>query len=148
MSGRGIPTPSCPTIDDRFPSAPGEGTGSMLNRPRFRPHFHVEVVPGEGVFLLSQANHSLRRGRLYELVAPWLDGRTADDVCEQLRAEASPAEIYYALTQLERKDYLCEEEPALPAGQAALWSSQQVAPGTAVQRLAGPPGRRPAFGRH
>jgi oxazoline/thiazoline synthase len=108
----------------------------MLSRPRVRPHFHVEVVPGEGTLLLSDTRQSLLRGRLYELLVPWLDGRTADDVCEQLRAEASPAEVYYALTQLERKGYLCEEEPALPAGQAALWSSQQVAPGTAVRRLA------------
>jgi ribosomal protein S12 methylthiotransferase accessory factor len=118
----------------------------MLNRPRFRPHFHVEVVPGEGVFLLSPARHTLLRGRLYELVVPWLDGRTAGDVCERLRAEASPAEIFYALTQLERKDYLCEEEPALPAGQAAFWSSQQVASRTAVQRLAEHPVGVKAFG--
>ena len=108
----------------------------MLSRPRFRPHFQVEVVPGEGVVLLSDTRHSLLRGRLYELVAPWLDGRTAGDVCERLRGEASPAEVYYALTQLERKGYLCEEEPALPAAQAALWSSQQVEPATAAGRLA------------
>jgi ribosomal protein S12 methylthiotransferase accessory factor len=108
----------------------------MLKRPRFRPHFHVEVLPGEGVVLLSDARHSLLRGRLYELVVPWLDGRTADQVCGQLRAEAPPAEVYYALAQLERKGYICEEEESLPAGQAALWSSQQVAPGTAARRLA------------
>jgi ribosomal protein S12 methylthiotransferase accessory factor len=108
----------------------------MLSRPRFRPHFHVEILPGEGVILLSDTRHTLLRGRLYELVVPWLDGRTVDDMCGRLRAEASPAEVYYALTQLERKDYLCEEEPALPAAQAALWSSQQVAPRTAMQRLA------------
>jgi bacteriocin biosynthesis cyclodehydratase domain-containing protein len=108
----------------------------MLKRPRFRPHFHVEVMPGEGVLLLSDARHSLLRGRLYELVAPWLDGRTADDVCGQLRAETPAAEVYYALSQLERKGYLCEAEETLPAGQAALWSSQQIAPGTAARRLA------------
>jgi len=118
----------------------------MLNRPRFRPHFHVEVVPGEGVVLLSDTRHSLLRGRLYELVIPWLDGRTTAEVCAQLRAEASPAEVYHALTQLERKDYLCEEEPALPAGQAALWSSQHVAPATAVQRLLQRPVVVAAFG--
>jgi ribosomal protein S12 methylthiotransferase accessory factor len=118
----------------------------MLSRPRFQPHFHVEVVPGEGVVLLSDRRHSLLRGRLYELVVPWLDGRTADDVCARLRAEASPAEVYYALTQLERKGYLCEEEPALPAGQAALWSSQQVAPSAAVRRLADRPVVVGAFG--
>jgi ribosomal protein S12 methylthiotransferase accessory factor len=118
----------------------------MLNRPRFRPHFHVEVMPGEGVLLLSEARHSLLRGRLYELVARWLDGRTANDVCEQLRGEASPAEVFYALTQLERKDYLCEEEAALPVGQAALWSSLQVAPCTAAQRLAERPVVVKSFG--
>ena len=118
----------------------------MLSRPRLRPHLHAEVVPGEGVVLLSDTKHSLLRGRLYELVVPWLDGRTAGEVCESLRAEASPAEVYYALTQLERKDYLCEEEPDLPAVQAALWSSQQVAPRTAVQRLAERPVVVRAFG--
>src|SRR5215470_14686816 len=69
----------------------------MLSRPRFRPHIHVEVLPGEGVVLLSDTRHSLLRGRLNELVVPWLDGRTANDVCAHLRAEASPAEVYYAL---------------------------------------------------
>ena len=41
----------------------------MLSRPRFRPHFHVEVVPGEGVLVLSDSRQDLLRGRLYELVA-------------------------------------------------------------------------------
>ena len=108
----------------------------MLKRPRFRPHFHVEVMPGEGVILLSEARHFLLRGRLYELLAPHLDGRTAENVCEQLRANASPAEVFYALSQLERKGYVCEEEDALPAGECALWSSQQVSPETAARRLA------------
>jgi ribosomal protein S12 methylthiotransferase accessory factor len=108
----------------------------MLNRPRFRPHFHVEVMPGEGVFLLSDSRQALLRGRLYELVTPCLDGRTVEDVCHQLRGAASPAAVCYALAQLERKDYLCEVEDALPDGQAALWSSQDVAPVAAAQRLA------------
>jgi bacteriocin biosynthesis cyclodehydratase domain-containing protein len=108
----------------------------MLNRPRFRPHFDVKIVPGEAVFLLSELGQTLLRGRLYELVAPWLDGRTTADVCDQLRDQASPAEVYYALAQLERKDYLCEQEETLPTGQAALWSSQHVPPGEAARRLA------------
>src|SRR5262245_22854265 len=124
----------------------GEGVGSMLNRPKFRPHFHVEVLPGEGVLLLSDSRQTLLRGRLYEQVAPWLDARTAEDLCHQLRGTASPAAIFYALAQLERKDYLCEEEGALPAGQAALWSSQQVAPAEAARRLAGRPVVVRAFG--
>ncbi len=111
----------------------------MVNRPRFRPHFHVQVVPGEGVFLLSGARQTLLRGRLYELVAPLLDGRTAADLCDRLQDQASSAEVYYALAQLERKEYLCEEAEEFPPGQAAFWSSQQVTPRDAARRLAGRP---------
>jgi ribosomal protein S12 methylthiotransferase accessory factor len=108
----------------------------MLKRPRFCPHLHVEVMPGEGILLFSDAKNTLLRGRLYELVAPCLDGRRADDVCVHLHSEASPAEVYRTLLQLERKGYLCEAEETLPAGEAALWSSQQIAPDAAVRRLA------------
>jgi bacteriocin biosynthesis cyclodehydratase domain-containing protein len=108
----------------------------MLKRPRFLPHLQVEIVPGEGVLVLADTTQSLLRGRLYELLAGRLDGRTIDNVCESLRPQASPAEVYFALSQLERKGYLCEQDEALPTAQAALWSSQQVAPGTAARRLA------------
>jgi bacteriocin biosynthesis cyclodehydratase domain-containing protein len=108
----------------------------MLARPRFRPHFHVQVVPGEGVILLSDSRQTLLRGRLYELVAPWLDGRTAEELCDHLQGQAAPAEVYYALAQLERKEYVCEQDGAIPAGHAALWSSQKVPPTEAARRLA------------
>jgi ribosomal protein S12 methylthiotransferase accessory factor len=54
--------------------------------------------------------------------------------------------VYYALAQMERKDYLCEAETVLPAGQAALWASQKIAPATAAQRLAERPVAVRAFG--
>ena len=108
----------------------------MLNHPRFKPHFRVEVVPGEGAFILSGAKQTLLKGRLYELVVPWVgDGRSADDVCDQLQGQASPAEVYFMLAQLEKKGYLCEEDESLPPGEAALWSAQQVDPREAVRRL-------------
>lgn len=118
----------------------------MPTRPRFRPHYHVQVVPGEGVFLLSNARHTLLRGRLYELVAPWLDGRTLDEVTDQLREKVSPAEVYFAVQQLEQKQYLCDGDGTLPRGQAALWSSQSVAPAQAASRLEDHPVAVRAFG--
>ena len=87
---------------------------SMLTRPRFRPHLHVEVIPGEGVFVLSGARQALLQGRLYELVVPCLNGATVDDLCDVLHEKASPAEIFYTLSQLESKKYLCEDQDVLP----------------------------------
>ncbi len=118
----------------------------MLKRPRFHPHLRVETVPGEGVFLLSPSQQVLLRGRLYELIAPHLDGGTADELCEKLQDRASAAEVFYTLEQLERKKYLCEEESLLSEGEAAHWSSQGIAPATAVGRLAARPIAVQAFG--
>jgi ribosomal protein S12 methylthiotransferase accessory factor len=108
----------------------------MLKAPRFQPHLRVEVVPGEGAFVVSGGQQTLLKGRLYELVVPWVgDGRTPDDLCDQLRDEASAAEVYFVLGQLEKKGYLCEQAGALPDEEAALWSSQQVDPAEAARRL-------------
>jgi ribosomal protein S12 methylthiotransferase accessory factor len=109
----------------------------MLARPRFKPHLHVEVVPGEGVFVLSGAHRTLLKGRLYELVVPHVGaGRTGDEVCDQAQDQVRPAEVYFVLNQLERKGYLCEEDAALPPNEAALWSAQGVDARDAARRLA------------
>ena len=50
----------------------------MIRRPRFKPHLRVEVLPGEGVFLLSEQRQSVLQGRLYEQVASRLDGRPVE----------------------------------------------------------------------
>ena len=107
----------------------------MLKQPRFKPHFRVQVVPGEGAFVLSDGKQSLLRGRLYELVAPQVQGRPAEDVCAQLEDHVSPAEVYFVLGQLEQKGYLCEQEESLPPGEAAFWSAQQIDPQTAARRF-------------
>jgi ribosomal protein S12 methylthiotransferase accessory factor len=107
----------------------------MLRRPRFKPHLRIEVLPGEGVFLLSELNQSVLQGRLYELVAPFIDGRPVEAVCAGLRNKVSGAQVLYTLNQLERKGYLCESDDSLPAAESALWALQEVDP-AAVGRLA------------
>ncbi len=111
----------------------------MMRRPRFKPHFRVEIVPGEGVFLLSEQSQTVLQGRLYELVASGLDGRPPQDLCDQLRGQASPAEVYYTVARLEQKGLLAESEDAVPAGEAALWSIQGIDPTAAARRLAETP---------
>ncbi len=114
----------------------------MLERPRFKPHLRVEVVPGEGAFVLSGGSQTLLRGRLYERVSPYIGGgRSADDVCDELEGQVSPAEIYYVIGQLETKGYLCEQEPIVPDHEAAWWWAQGVDPREAVRRLSENPVR-------
>src|SRR5262249_18345249 len=119
-----------------------EGLRSMFRRPRFKPHFHVEIVPGEGVFLVSESQQTALQGRLYELVAACLDGRPAEKVCDELRGRVSPAQVFYPLAQLEKKGYLAETEEAGPPegdGTAALWTSLGLDPAAVTRRLSETP---------
>jgi ribosomal protein S12 methylthiotransferase accessory factor len=109
----------------------------MLKRPQFKAHLHVEVVEGEGIFLLSEHKQSLLKGRLYELVVPLIDGhRSVDDIVQRLRDKADPARVLYALARLEQKGCLAECEETLQVGEAALWTIQGIDPQLAVRRLA------------
>jgi bacteriocin biosynthesis cyclodehydratase domain-containing protein len=118
----------------------------MMKQPRFKPHLRVQVLPGEGVFVLSETSQVLLRGRLYEQIVPWVGDRSADEIGDRLQGRISLAEVYYVLGQLETKGYLCEEETSLPPGEAALWSAQQVDPAAAARRLAETPVTVRAFG--
>jgi bacteriocin biosynthesis cyclodehydratase domain-containing protein len=107
----------------------------MLRRPRFQPHLRVEVVPGEGVFLLSELTQTVLQGRLYEQVAPCLDGRPTEEIVGGLCPQLAPAQVFYTLAQLEQKGYLTESDDVLDADQAAWWTEQQVRPTEAAERL-------------
>jgi oxazoline/thiazoline synthase len=111
----------------------------MLHRPQFKPHFRVEVVPGEGVVLLSELHQTMLQGSLYELVAPCLDGRPVAEICARLSGQATPAHVFYTLAQLEKRGYLAEADEVCPAAESALWGEQQVDPAAAVRRLAETP---------
>ncbi|HQU44351.1 MAG TPA: TOMM precursor leader peptide-binding protein [Pirellulales bacterium] len=108
----------------------------MLTRPSFKPHLRVAVVPEEGVFVLSGANETLLRGRLYELVVPHLDGRSADEICDRVAPRLSAAQVYFTVAQLEKKGFLAEACDELPREEAAWWSMQQIDPLAASRRLA------------
>ncbi len=107
----------------------------MFARPVFKPHVDYAVVPDEGVFVLSESAHRVLRGRLYELIVPHVGGRTADEICERVGAAASPAEVYYTLSQLERRGYLAEHDESLSGRERCWWSLQQIDPAVASQRL-------------
>ena len=115
----------------------------MFRRPQFKQQLRVEVVPGEGVFVLSELQQDVLQGSLYELIAPCLDGRPVEDVCARLSGQTTPAHIFYTLAQLEKRGYLAEAGDARPVAESALWAEQQIDPAAAARRLAETLGRHP-----
>lgn len=108
----------------------------MLNKPVFKPHFHVEAIEPSNVYLLSEHERHVLSGRLYTLLAPLMDGQhDVDAIVQQLASEVSIFGVYGALTRLESQGYLAEAEPGLPSSQAAFWSALNVDATTVLNKL-------------
>lgn len=108
----------------------------MIQRPRLTAHFHAEVVPGEGAFLLSEGALARLEGRVFEQLISLLNGRsTADEITDRLGPLTPPAYVYYALSLLERQGYIEEAGGDLTESESVFWSHQGVAPTDAARRL-------------
>jgi ribosomal protein S12 methylthiotransferase accessory factor len=108
----------------------------MLQRPAFKPHLQVEIVPGDGLVLLSETGSHVLPEPLYALVARELDGRRSPDaIVAALAGEADEEQVRRALTELEHQGYLTEDLDGIPAGDAALWAMHGVDPRVAAHRL-------------
>jgi bacteriocin biosynthesis cyclodehydratase domain-containing protein len=94
----------------------------MIPRPQFKPWISWEIVPGEGVLLLSEQGHFLLRGGVYTRLAPLLNGRnTVDEIILCLQGQFSAVEVFSALMGLRSKGYIVDEPLSLPSEQAAFW---------------------------
>ena len=98
-----------------------------MSRPQFKPHFHIEVVEPETVYLLSEQGHFALSGRLYCQLAPLLNGRhTVNEIVNQLQGQVSIAAVYYALMLLKNKGYITEADDTLSPEVAAFWNLLNV----------------------
>ena len=108
----------------------------MMERPAFKPHIRVAALSGEGVFLLTERGYRVLRGRLFELVAPLIDGqRREEDLVEELRREVSAAEVFYVLELLEKKGLLLESRERGSPDMTAFWTARGFDPDAADRRL-------------
>ncbi len=108
----------------------------MLNKPRFKSYFQVEIIPSVGVFLLSESDYCVLTGKLYELLAPLINGdRSVEEIVELGKGKASIAEIYYTLMLMEQKGYIINNQDNLPLGVAAFWESLNVERSQVLDRL-------------
>ncbi|MGL4499686.1 MAG: TOMM precursor leader peptide-binding protein, partial [Planktothrix sp.] len=110
----------------------------MIKKPKFNSYFQVKILELAGVFLLSENNFTLLEGRVYLKIAPLINGNsTSDEIVEALKGEISPAEVYYALMQMERKSYIVETETteSIPSAIAEFCHSLNIEAQQAYKRL-------------
>lgn len=85
------------------PSATWGGAAVIAEGLIVDPRFKLQVVPGEGLYALSETHGTLFRGRLYEELADLLERRLSTKaVVDALAGRHEPARVYYALQRLRR----------------------------------------------
>ena len=108
----------------------------MLNKPQFQPHYHIEVVEDNQVFLLGEESSLVLIGEIYVLLAPLLDGEhTVDEIINKLKSFVSVLSIYRTLSSLENQGYIIESTKNFSPANTAFWSSQGIDPIFAINKL-------------
>ena len=93
----------------------------MIERPTLHADLRILSAPGEGVVLVGDDDDVVLRGALFARLIPLLDGRrTTTDLATLLEAEYPPAEVFFALMQLEETGCLGDESGARAAEQVGF----------------------------
>src|SRR5262249_37154324 len=111
------------------------GEGSKV---AFAPHFEVRTLDERRLLLLSEDRSVLLTGRLYVLMAPYLDGaRTREEIVTALRSSAgAPLDrIETAISTLLDKQYAAPVAPGVATSRAAFWTELGVEPAGADARV-------------
>lgn len=102
----------------------------------FKAHLRVEIIPEEGVLVLSEDGTRALHGKPYELVVPLIDGaHDADAIADALAGQVEPAKVYYALALLQKNGYVVESTPDIARETAAFWYGMDVEPRAAIAAL-------------
>lgn len=86
-------------------------------KPKFKSHFHVEVLPPDNVFLLSENDYLVLNGKLYAQLAPLMDGqRSMEEITKLLENEAPFFQIQFAVSRLRQRGFIenAAENPLSP----------------------------------
>ena len=107
-----------------------------MKKLQFKPHFQVEIVQPNTVYLLSEESSIALTGNLYCQLAPYLDGNyTISEIITQLQGKVDFSSIYYAINKLKAKNYLTENFNQQPRQVSAFWSELNLDPNIAFNRL-------------
>lgn len=114
---------------------------------RLKPHLSAHVMSPEEVALLGESTSFALRGKVYAAVVPLLDGKQDKNaIAARLHGKIAPELVYYALGELEAKDYATAVGPGeMDAASDAWWSGRGVSAASLPIRLVDAGAHRPAL---
>src|SRR5262245_41967442 len=98
--------------------------------------YSVRIVEQDGVYLLSEREPILLKGRIFTRLAPLLDGRhTVEAIETALAGDVHSVHVRFALAFLQRKGHVVEATRAAPAARLAIWDELAVDADAAERQL-------------
>ena len=95
----------------------------MIVRPRIKSKYHIEDVPGDGIFLLSENERHILEGDGIVNLIPYLDGRrTWDELLLLLEKHIGREKLLAAFDVLIRNNHVEDADSSLPPQFQAFWS--------------------------
>jgi bacteriocin biosynthesis cyclodehydratase domain-containing protein len=107
---------------------------TQIRRPAFKPNLHIEILPGEGVFILSENDSFVWEGEHAMKVIPLINGlRTIKEIAKALQKEVAPQHVYRTIDRLLCAGQIEEANPSIPPEIGAFWSEMNVVSWTLPQ---------------
>ncbi|HEV8582708.1 MAG TPA: TOMM precursor leader peptide-binding protein [Thermoanaerobaculia bacterium] len=108
----------------------------MIQKPRFRRHFHVDCSAAQEVTLFCESGPVRLESPLLRFLAPLIDGRrSAEEIARCLEKELSPIDVAFGLSWLEEQGYVVEAGDEAPAGWEELADALMLDVSAARRRL-------------
>ncbi|GGL06208.1 hypothetical protein Sme01_55830 [Sphaerisporangium melleum] len=126
------------------PAAPEPGTAPDAGadtgpRVGFKSHLRPEIVPGDGVYLLSARGTTALSGRPAQVLAPLLDGsRSLAEIRREASRELPPEQVGAALARMAKANLVGyrRADTGADAASEAYWDLAGLDGGAAPERLA------------
>ena len=109
-----------------------------MNQPAYRPRlkscFRCEIVPSEGVLLLTENQSFILANPAFIELVRLLDGQnTLEEIINLLQQKMPSPEVLSLLMQI--KDYVVNTPPSIPLEQEAFWEMLGIQSKVACQQL-------------
>lgn len=101
--------------------------------------YDIRIIPGEGVYLLSERGHLLLRGELNEALVALVDGtRSSEQIVDSIldQGQFCPAEIYHRLHRLREAGLVQPASSQQEQAMSAFWQAMDLNPVMADTRIA------------
>ena len=107
-----------------------------MTTTQIKPHFRVEIIEPQHVYLLGETGTHALTAELYCQIIPLLDGNnTVEDIVDKLDGKVPIEHVEYVIERLAEKGYLCETVPELTPEITAFWTALHIEPQIAQKCL-------------